>query len=47
LALSWFGLMTEYLSLLDSLMILGVLVLVLGTWSYKGYKKLAMTVGTS
>ncbi|MFA6602045.1 MAG: hypothetical protein WCT02_04280 [Candidatus Paceibacterota bacterium] len=40
LTLAWFGLMMKFVSLLNSLMILGVLVLILGYLSYKSYKKL-------
>lgn len=40
LTLSWFGIMMKYVSLLNSLMILGSLVLALGVISYKSYKKL-------
>lgn len=40
LTLTWFGLMMRHVSLLNSLMVLGVLVLILGFLSYRSYKKL-------
>ena len=41
MALLWFGLMTKHLSLLNSLTILGLVVLILGILSYRSYSKLA------
>jgi MFS family permease len=35
-----FGLMNKYMSLLNSLVILGALVLILGAWIYRSYRKL-------
>jgi hypothetical protein len=40
LTLSWFGLMMKNVSLLNSLMILGAAVLILGSMSYRSYQKL-------
>jgi hypothetical protein len=40
LSLAWFGLMDKSLGLLPSLAVLGVVVLVLGKWSYGSYQRL-------